>query len=1127
MVIFKPEPAQDAVPGIRAILELDVAKHGTYAIKTKKMTQDLFDDADAGKIIVVLSVVLIQTRHKDLNTLLKRLAVRYHRGNHARRERGEPPVVFATAAKSAIKDSDVFDAITDRLRKSLAPGVLPPMDIVHGIYVSDGKGGWHVKTLLTETMGHDGKFVPDLSLDELTNMDVMRVIVAANPRNVAVAPYTAEQHVAVWHEQGFAQRIPITEGEVDTLVEKGAMDDNVSQSDTITRCEKQLSALQTLDVAATLRAYLPSGLDAAVFVTFGHGVLLDSALPLFPGIWDPVNLCDAVVARVLRSPVLRSRVLVLPTDRIDFPHVPKICGVCLKTNKAYIYADVYKLLDSIEHSSATDASVHAQPDATDTDTETEMEMESKTGMGDGDGDTDTDTDTGSDSSDVPFVTFGGRSRVRNGRGGKDVDSDGDEGSSRARGQTRGRGRGQARGQARGRGRGRARARVTTPRKLPAASVPRRLTAADIWTKRVSGPGPGVVADLQVLAERLSRQAFEWTAGTDGDDGASSARLGTSRRRDVLPFSLSSVPGTRTVLTSAPSMPYMFPTLNSTVFAMVNIAMMRCKLAGLVSEMYKSPVKYLRGIKLAIHYLVSRNLVQDPFRYALFDMATMVTAGVTNLVEEILTVVCSTDNDLQAFYQVYGTVEEVPEDTKLDCSSLVSRDSDIQPTGAIWPTILQRSAVTVTADTPVPVTSRVTETGLHIVPYVSWPGWLPRDGEEAGNSATPTETILNNSKLDYKLGASLIGAFRYPCVKLQDRLVCSALVHARPTYAALDSPMLPLFFAITRYEATMPPYPADRGCLAAFYAVAGPGPSILDVLLAVRPPQLALSRAQRDLFKKRYAVYELREKMEQARRGHGKWKEVITRYLNGAGNGSVPSQYTLRKRAEEALPAEFIKMVAAPYHFLPKPVPSSPVAQTAGSEAPQDGTKDIKGDDDGDGAVFSIVSDDADEADDVISVVVDGLSSDDEYDTAEDDSATSQDARTPEERTQDEEGVSTEAKEATPDGKRFIVYGASWCPYTQRARAATSTTGTSVEVSSATDVKIPTYVREMAVAHKHTTLPIVVESKGETPPTWIGGATETLALLARENEKQSTFGFDAATSPEAIKLPRLRPRVAAQ
>ena len=999
--LFKTPPPKDvdAVAKTRAYLERWAKKHGAYTVPTRDMLQQLLHLADAGKAIVVVNVMDTAklSMNRDLRAWFGRLAVRFHRSNHFP-SRGLP-VLFVAVSTTEFnnpgdENDDGYTFVETCFKPRVVPTVLPYFS--NAIYAGCG-ATWACKPRVQEVNGAAGTKVLEMSMEPITQIDVMALIAHVSPVSADdVRPYAIEDLRQAWVRQGFNGALsppPTHVSEVDTLVDAAQAHEKDTLAATGERFAYQYAALARVDARHELTRFLPPSIRAVVYVTLQYGVLPAAGLPLFRGIWNPEDLPDAVLRRILGSAVLSRCVLVLPVDVMDTPNVPAVSGLRIDIDRrdtppCFLYGDVAELLDELE--------------------------EAEEGAAAGDGDY---------NHNQPY------------------------------GQRR--------------------------RRRAASHVDVATTPLEKWRRRLSGSVDPYV-DVAHLAMLVGLQAKAWHAGRVLRGVHGSARAGHDSS-DTLPFAMSGYE--RCVLTGPPTAQYMFRTKSGSELAMVNLALMRCNIASILVESGR-PDSHLKAVQAAVAYMVGRNLVSDPFRYAFFDA---VAAG-TNLVEALLTVVCSDPNDVQVFYQIYGAVAVLHGSDAVDTTALQlqavarrGRLTDVMPYNtSFWPPILVRhskwlangsggrknhglgSGLGMALDVNPDVNPEPSLDGLswfplnvkdgvktpHVAlkikrggtgkkkktvaahPYVPAPAWMGRSTEVWQPAALPSYCVNEHSRMAYTFGANVTANHAYPCVFVGERRVGNTQITIERGWACVDDVALPLFFAVTRYETQIKPVYTDRQKLGTFYAIAGPGPRCVDVLLALRPPQLALSRAQRRLFTTRSATAEDVYVLTRAQAMFERWRRVIQHYVatprDHKAHVDVPGEVVLAHLANAATPAEFVKLALNKEHYLP------PSVVHARAHGPHGGGRQRQRRD--------------------------------------------------------------EPLPPSSTSKPFLVYGAPWCPWTQKALAAIGTNNcTFVEVANADEAKAivqKTHADFDVVAPaKHTTIPLVFEGS-----TFIGGATETLARL---------------------------------
>lgn len=289
-------------------------RSGLY--KAKNETQ--IDEVTAlGATHDAIVVLWIHNRHEqhDLRRMLRRLASRYHRGNHSRLR--AKPVLFIEARPGYVKTAALLD-LNPELRSD-------------GIYVA---------------ANHEWKYMHT----PLSANDIMTAIETGNESDATLCRYDVQTLETLWTAQGVNAvntfPIPVSERELASVVEAPY----VAQADTFDNAAKrfvqQLRTLQQTNPNRFLHERLPAGIRAAVFVTFQYGVLPSAGLPLRLGAWNVEDLCDAVIRRVTESESLSASVLLLPVDVLDMIQVPAVCGIDLETNSTYVYGDVTTLLNA-------------------------------------------------------------------------------------------------------------------------------------------------------------------------------------------------------------------------------------------------------------------------------------------------------------------------------------------------------------------------------------------------------------------------------------------------------------------------------------------------------------------------------------------------------------------------------------------------------------------------------------------------------------------------------------------------------------------------------------------------------------------------------------------------------------
>ena len=872
--LFRPAPPpmdMDAVSKTRAYLDAWDAKHGAFHAPSRRALHELLELGDTTQAIVVINVM--DTAHLPVNKTLRawfhRLAVRYHRSNHFPSR--TQPVLFVEVSATDLShpenkadDGYAFVEACFRPRAAAEPGHTQPPYFSNTIYVSGtAKNRWAFKTRGAQV---------NAEAEAVAVTDVMALIATASPsHDTTTRRYTVDDLRTTWVRQGVeGGGIATAASDLDTLVDAPHARDVDTLECASKRFRAQYAALQAIDARRELTRFLPSHIRAVVYLTLRYGALPAAGLPLFQGIWNPEELPDAVLRRILTSDVLAKCVLVLPTDVLDAPNIPAVSAVRIDENASlgetsYLYGDGVVVLDELERGSARPT----------------------------------------------------RSRMQR--------------------------------------------RAASHTSVSTSSVRK-------WTRNLSGDADPY-AEVSQLTVPMQRQAKAWHAGRHRGLPAPKGQL--------LPFAM---PAYERCVLSGP------PTVTSAESAMVTLAHMRCNVAAIVVNTNPSAAG---PVQATIAYMVTRNLVTDPFRYAFVDrapLASLAVAASTNLVEMLLTVVCADTNDVQVFHAIYGTA-------------------------------------VVRCDGSPPTTKR-----------------------RATRKRVVAQPYDEHCKTTYMVRANP----SYPCVYIGERRVGNTTIAIDGDWACLDDVALPLFFAVTRYESDVQPVCNDRKALGTFHAIAGPGPSVVDVLLTLRPPQVALSRAWRRLLMVQHdATENAAHILLNAQRHFEAWRRVIERYMYASRTtgfmhatlDDIPDELRLAEIANAATPAEFLKIALNKSRYLP-----------------------------------------------AATIAMGGR-----------------------------RGVAV----LTLDDKRFLVYGASWCPYTQKALTAIGLTNwTFVEVGNAADARhkaAQSKVKHEAIPTSHKTIPVVFEGG-----VFIGGATETLARLAAEPTAPSTLlpNADVTRLPERVTDPSL-------
>jgi glutaredoxin len=385
-------------------------------------------------------------------------------------------------------------------------------------------------------------------------------------------------------------------------------------------------------------------LRAAVFVSWHDTVIPVCGAPLVRGVWDSeIDLTDAILRRIMESPTLQADVAVIPIDLMDLPHIPRPSAVSLEDDTWYRCGDVAVLLDALdEKDSRGVVRSDAASDLTfDDDAGSDYTGASAGSESHVDMDSQTDMSSLDSLSSVISMPSGAQSLH-------------DGGQSRLRG----RGRGRSRGRTAQRGsRSRSRSRSLSPMdEHPGDQSVKRATPT--MQLRVQ-----CAHRLQALAAAICK------APGMSIDTITALHPAVNIR-----------PALETFLEDMSGMPYTkrqpWWAQQSSASALPAQEFMRAMVGGYFSGARGSEPAIMQQLKLTLSFLLSRGVLSQPRSFVGFqDMETSL-ASIHNLVG---LVAAGTDQDLAAFYQVYGSAVKLREGQVPDADKYVH--ATLAPSGS--------------------------------------------------------------------------------------------------------------------------------------------------------------------------------------------------------------------------------------------------------------------------------------------------------------------------------------------------------------------------------------------------------------------------------------------------------------
>lgn len=315
-----------------------MAAHGPINVHTETSMKNLIEAGKNGALILWATAATYKDPAiKSFKTFsFIPVARRYHRGNHESAR--SKPIICVQSDFSRLEDTT--GEFLRPLMKFEAEG---PRTMFNNLFLCDGEGHWFAKYIREPLEIRPDEFI--FVDQEFTQNDVLDFVAERVP-DPSIAPMPVQILQEVWKAQGF-DTLPISPGELFRVKEKAFAEQPDNYKTAFERFTAQKEKLQTLDLPRMLSKYAP-GIEAVVFVTFEFGVIPTAGIPLFPGIWDLSVLAESVLRRVLYTPALQAAVLVLPWDLMDMENVPCISGIDLKLGQSYAFAAVSDLLDDVE-----------------------------------------------------------------------------------------------------------------------------------------------------------------------------------------------------------------------------------------------------------------------------------------------------------------------------------------------------------------------------------------------------------------------------------------------------------------------------------------------------------------------------------------------------------------------------------------------------------------------------------------------------------------------------------------------------------------------------------------------------------------------------------------------------------
>ncbi len=317
---------------------------GPVPIRNRGAIENVGKCVDEGAVVFVLCGAPLRSQYQNvfLRHVMAPVARRVQRGAflNARKR----PILFFTVSfphmsttdAKAIRETQtsVIDAAWDEIVKNKwAEGNARPE------FYADG--------LLTNVLSSGWQFV-DVSGDwqepHVGQQRILRALLSADLDDPTLSTVTVDKlkevHQRLW-------KLDVTMNYEGLASETGYMDAcpvKVSFNDLDPCITSRIELLRGENVSDKLRTAHPN-LRAVVFVPIEHVPFPRLATPLHGGIWQSVHeLADAILGHVMARQELLTRVLILPWDALDLPHVPEVSCVDLHTNTSYAYGEVAEFL---------------------------------------------------------------------------------------------------------------------------------------------------------------------------------------------------------------------------------------------------------------------------------------------------------------------------------------------------------------------------------------------------------------------------------------------------------------------------------------------------------------------------------------------------------------------------------------------------------------------------------------------------------------------------------------------------------------------------------------------------------------------------------------------------------------
>ncbi len=1039
--------ANDAVTRIAAV----TSKTAVVTLNGRAKAYKLLTAGDEGMVIVWLIVDSFRDKMmRPARQQFAALARRYHIGNYGAPRR--MPIVFCqtnmektiereTRGMNGQESSDyaakaVQEWMAPRLsRVADAPALDTPCD---NIYISYGVNGrWTVLPMRKFEESNGMKFLVPINREPV---EIMRVICDITSGDTTTQIFTGADLQKVYAEQN-----------VDLVIDKDRMlrrrQKSLPEGDfprlTISTFEANEKALAATDIPRCVKKYA-AAFDAIVYITLEFHALLYAGLPLRSGIWDVQQLVDSVLRTVLlQHPTLRKRVLLVPVDLMDMPHIPAVSGVDMVTGVTYVYGEVTLLLrevlyrngvprpeyvtpefhlpvkpstrrqdDDVEQMipstadpapptiadpappSTTDQTPPTTPPSPDPTPPTTDPAPPPTTDPVPPSTTDpappptadltppsttdpappptTDPAPPSTADPAPVATTNvvvasaggvprGRSEVTQALDVLDLTSHAKKSSKQTRG------------------------RKTPASALKPVATPRQKQyrpKARAWIhqellQKASGQAPGAYKNLVPLCEELLYQERVWLdmsaaevvkQGLEPTAWAALPRNGV-RVLPVLPFGMFG--RERTVIVATPYLPLVATTDYRLKKSMVNVAYMRAYLCSLVAGHNVRTKNIIKSLICAVAFMVSRNLCEDPFRYAFFWMAKPTTTT-WKAVDQLLTVTLRSDNDTCVLYQTYMCARHVfpeesviiDEDIEEGVTDIVLGDDDywaqymradtdegiyeakqqdiraqLEKARQAYAGGRQRQQGRHRMHAPdddgadLPQVSLKSDVATKWLAYSPLPEWRDLTNTTGQQRAALIECVDKNV-MDYKVVALLQDDTPYPWYELPSRTVETYQYKLKfPPVLATD-PIVSLFFASTKYEQELLGT-SRRRFMALTAAIIGPHPSLADVLLTFRPPQLVLASNSRRLLRMPGQGNEINEFVTQAIASFTTWKTAVKKFQAELQEGKATLQDAAAQPpvvfaavANALQPQGFVFVASRDRDLLPPPpVVEAPVTDT--------------------------------------------------------------------------------------------------------------------------------------------------------------------------------------------------------